>query len=436
MKKLVLKFTTLIMIFALTLSFAGCSLFNAIDSGYRSPSPVIETFNNKAEFGRVETEQRTKKDAMDIHDEVARAVVAIKTTSGSGSGVIVDMNVTDENGKVLDSANEFYILTCHHVIQAKGDITVYIPDAEGDNLGESDYDEKNYVFKGEIGGEITSGKAVTLVGGDQKSDVALLKLTVSNSAIAEKIVKAKFPPSADYKMRVLEQVIAIGNPAGDLPGTSSMGQISYINRETSVVGIGALTLLQIDVHISHGSSGGGLFNLYGELIGITSAGRDPTLSKDEDGDVKDVTTWDSLNFAIPYIVDVNNGDSDYGFMNIAGKLLASKTSTNYGYVPGRVGQFGFTTVEGSSIVQITDVTVGSISAIAGVKTGDIIINVAKGDSIGSSATQVTTNAQVSAVFGSLVVGEKVTIRVYRSSDKKEHDITMTAAQYKFCDTGK
>ena len=76
----------------------------------------------------------------------------------------------------------------------------------------------------------------------------------------------------------------MGNPTGYLPGTVTKGIVSYINREVSVEDIGTMTLIQVDAAINHGNSGGGLFNLAGELIGVVNSGADD---------------YQGLNFAIP-----------------------------------------------------------------------------------------------------------------------------------------
>ncbi len=422
MKKIAIKFTAIIMLFALTLSLAGCGAFQATNNNNQnnnnnSSQPVIQTLN-KAEFGVIEGD-RTGKNKLEVIANARASVVSIaianSSSSSAGSGVIVDMTLTDEEGTPLDTANDIYVLTCHHVVDGLGDIVVYLPDAELDNVGESDYDIDNYAFEGKIGNAIYTNNAVTLVGGDEKSDVALLKIRIDDSEIANKIVKAKFPPNAGYQMQVGEDVFAVGNPSGGAPGTVTVGNISYLYRETSIDSIGKMTLIQIDADIEHGSSGGGLFNMYGELIGLTNAGSD---------------TYPSINYAIPYVVDANKGTADFGFQNVAGQLLATKTSTNYGYVTGRRGEFGFVV---SQALIVTDVVVGSVSS-SWLQKGDIVRKIAKGDSIDLiGVPKVTSINQVTEVITSLSAGDKVSMLIERDGDDKT--VTMIAPQYKFCDTG-
>ncbi len=453
MKKLLLKLTTLIIILALTLSFAGCSLFeesttnpntnsgNYNNSGAGSTSEEVDTTpenvdtSYKAKFGVYQT--RAEKTKAQVASEVKGAVVAIQikvavtggTSLASGSGVIVDMNLTDNDGNVLDQENELYVMTCHHVIDSTGEITICLPDAENDNFNESDYNE-NYAFTGVIGSSITNN-SVTLVGGDEISDIALLKIKVDESKVdLTKIPKVKFP-SGDYKMTQGEEVVAIGNPSGTLPQTVSSGIISYINRET-LTEVGKQTLIQMDANIFHGSSGGGLFNLYGELIGITNAGRGvQTNSQDE------IECYNGINFAIPYTVK-NDASTDNGFMDIAEQLLKTKTANNFGYVlrSNKIGTFGFGLGKlTNNDVIITEIQNGSPVSETNLAVGDTIIKFIKGEQsdLSSTSKHISSIEDVDVVIKSLKVGDKVSLEV-KSKFGETKQVTMTARPYRFCDT--
>ncbi len=431
MKKTLLKIVTLITVFVLALSLTGCYLFESNNSDLQDQPPLVDNLTNKVEFGTIDGERLYNQKTKVIKD-VRGAVVAIQmensSSSSFGSGVIVDMSLTDEDGTVLDGANDFYILTCHHVIGDMGNITVYVPDAEFDNFGESDYNT-NYAFTGTISPNAGSGQAVTLIGGDLRSDIAVLKLTVADQTIANSITKVKFPPQSNYSLEVGEEVIAIGNSSGQLPGTVSLGHISYINREIVVSGVGDMTLVQLNIDMYHGNSGGGLFNMYGELIGITNSGLDGYLS--EDGE--NVIELGGLNFAVPYVIDADNGDADYGFMNVASKLLKNKTSTNYGYVAGRTAPLGFIAVEKNASLVVTAVQEGSVAALAGLRQDDVIVAASKGDSLGLFPTNIISNAQLTQFLKDTSVGDKITFKIQRGL--LTHSITVTLKQYVFCDTG-
>ncbi len=144
--------------------------------------------------------------------------------SGTGSGVIIS-----EKG---------YILTCHHVVEDASGIEVVL------NSGE------------------TFG--ATLVGSDADSDLAVIMIDPGDTALTY----AKQGCSED--LVVGESVVAIGNPLG-MGLTATTGIISATERRIEMSDGNGMTLLQTDAAINSGNSGGGLFNLAGELIGVVNA---------------------------------------------------------------------------------------------------------------------------------------------------------------------
>lgn len=377
---------------------------------------------------------RDKMDKVDAIEKVSRSVVAIRmavseSSVSYGSGVIVNISRVSENNENLDGDNVFYILTCHHVIEEKGDITVFVPDEEGDNFGEHDYDY-DYSFNGQIGG--TFSGQVSLIGGDLNSDIAIIKLDISGTGISsDKIVKANLAPATGYKMRVGEDVFAIGNPSGTLPGSVTVGTIGYINREVSISGIGNMTLIQLNTDIYHGSSGGALFNLYGEVIGITNSGSD---------------TYIGIGYAVPFVIDIANGTSDNGFINIASQLLGTYNGQNYGYVSGRKEKFGFTAqadANNSNTIKVASVIEGSQASKEGMKADDVIktvkvsrATVGQDGEISYQEEQLISIKSITTlteIIESLNKLDKLTINLRRPYI--DVSVTLTAKQFIFCDTG-
>ncbi len=158
-----------------------------------------------------------------VYDKVYKSVVVIRTSSGQGSGFVYSENL---------------ILTNWHVVE------------EVDVADVQFYDH-------------TRTTAYVLAT-DPYSDVAVLKidrkpadalpLTLGNSS----------------DIWIGETVVAIGNPLG-LTGSLSVGVISQVNRLLDLYPI-IVPVLQLDITIAPGSSGGPLLNLDGEVIGITNAG--------------------------------------------------------------------------------------------------------------------------------------------------------------------
>lgn len=219
----------------------------------------------------------------DIIAAIKDSVVEIRTQAvvsqhqyiqkGAGSGVIVG-NYKSEDG----SEQGYYIITNAHVIE----------DAISTN-------------RSQITVILTSGTEynASVVGSDSKSDIAVLKIKET-----KELTCATFA-NEEYKLRVGDEVIAIGNPLGQLGGTVTNGYISALDREILVDG-NKMNLLQTDAPINPGNSGGGLFNLRGELVGIINA-------KSTGTDIE------GIGFAIP--------------SNDALKVYSDMV--NYGYVTGR-----------------------------------------------------------------------------------------------------
>ena len=352
----------------------------------------------------------SKEDAI---DKVARSSVAIKVTtpdgSGSwGSGTIIDTPTgTDQKSKF-----EFYILTCYHVVDAEGaTVTVYLANKN------SVYGLTSYTFTGKIGGEIGANQAVTLVGGDKTSDIAVLKLTVPTlSTINEEIndyctAPVMVPSMAQedvadgsFGLRKGEDVFVIGNSTGILHGHVTTGTISFFNRECEVSEVGTMFLLEMDVNSYHGNSGGGLYNLYGELIGIPNCGDDVNLG---------------INYAIP-LATTGDAATDTGFINIAEQLIATCTDYNYGYISGRTVKLGFTVLDsGVDGVLVYEVAADSIAANAGLKTGDTIVKVhAELSDDEVTVYNITSLATLNAAFKEIGLLKPFMLEVRRGNGPK------------------
>ena len=157
-------------------------------------------------------------------------------TSGAGSGVIFDQN-----------GSYGYIVTNYHVISGANKITVRVKDGDG-------YKEYNAEY----------------IAGDSAGDIAVIRIEAGD----HQLTKAVFVSDSD-KLIVGEEVVAIGNPLGELGGTVTNGIISALDREI-VVEDNTMVLLQTNAAINPGNSGGGLFNMAGELVGIVNAKQSST----------------------------------------------------------------------------------------------------------------------------------------------------------------
>ena len=220
--------------------FAGSYLEKRLNGG--TPS---ERRNGDVNISVVEKGE--KKDAEDKPDgyyssaisDICDSVVEISTefktlgyfqyiASGAGSGVII--------------SDDGYIVTNNHVICKNDNMTV------AESISVRTRDGKDYEAE--------------VIGTDAQADVAVIKIE------AEDLTAATFGDSDT--LEVGDEVIAIGNPLGELGGTVTNGIISALAREVEVEGV-KMNLLQTNAAINPGNSGGGLFNMNGELIGLVNA---------------------------------------------------------------------------------------------------------------------------------------------------------------------
>lgn len=315
-------------------------------------SPVSQT-NEKQELSVEEIAKRVGPSIVGIScTSIIRGYFGNQTSESSGSGIIID------------SAG--HIVTNYHVIEGASKITV----------------------------KLTSGNQydATVVGGDQKTDIAVIKITAN-----EQINVATIGNSDEVEVGSL--AVAIGNPlASELFGTVTAGVISGVNRSMTV-GQREMNLIQTDAAISPGNSGGALINKYGEVIGINSVKL-----------VDDAA--EGLGFAIP--------------MNEAVPIM--QDLMNYGYVKGRP-------MIGVSVREITkelayynnllveeglyvmSVTEGSGAATAGIARGDIITKF--------DGQKVTSATQMNKIRDKHKAGDRVNVSILRGNIEQNVQITLT-----------
>lgn len=292
---------------------------------------------------------------------VADSVVEITTeyatvnsfyyTQGAGSGVIVN-----ENG---------YIITNNHVIN-----------------------DDDYGIAAKIIVRTTDGTEYTasVIGSDSDSDIAVLKIDATG-------LKAAVIGTSS-SLAVGEEIVIIGNPLGTLGGTVTNGIISALDREITV-GIETMNLLQTNAAVNPGNSGGGMFNLAGELVGIVNA------KYSESG-------IEGLGFAIP--ID----DAAY----VANEIL------EYGYVRGRVS-LHISTIDIDSYTKATYYRVNSLGlyvyeADEGFND-DVLQN---GDRIAQiDNIEITCAADLKAVLKKHEVGDTLTAVIVRNG--RYNTVTIT-----------
>ena len=181
----------------------------------------------------------------------------------------------------------------------------------------------------------------TLVGADADNDLAVLKIEADD-------LDPVTLGSSD-ELIVGDQVAAIGNPLGELTSTLTVGYVSAKERYVSTDNSTSINMMQTDCAINSGNSGGPLFNMKGEVVGITSAKYSGTSNSG--------ASIEGIGFAIP-IDDV---------VGLIGDII------EYGYVRAAYLGIMVTTQEEPNGVYVQSVEKGWCAAEAGLQAGDIII---------------------------------------------------------------
>ena len=224
--------------------------------------------------------------------------------------------------------------------------------------------------------------AAELIGHDENNDVALLKIE------AEDLPFVTIGSSED--LIVGDQVVAIGNPLGTLNATLTVGYISGKNRTISTDG-SSINMLQTDAAINPGNSGGPLFNMKGEVIGITTAKYSGTTSSG--------ASIEGIGFAIP-IDDV---------------MPLLEEIQNNGYVSTPYMGISITDQFAGMGAYVVQVDKGSAAAVAGIRVGDLIVSMGE-----HSVSSVST---LSAAMRDFKPGDTTKITVFRSGALVELTIT-------------
>ena len=286
-------------------------------------------------------------------------------STGAGSGVIFAEEKNEKGEKIAT-----YIITNNHVVSGASKIKVTL--TNGDT------------------------HQATLIGTDAQTDIAVIKISA---------VGLKLAALGDSSEILLSQpVIAIGNPLGELANSVTDGRISGLERIVTIDGV-EMSLLQTNAAVNPGNSGGGLFSLNGELIGIVNA--------KSSGDA-----IEGIGFAIP--------------INTA-KAVAEDIIT-YGYVSGRpsIGIFGsLVTKDNYTYYKEADVYdfiyqyyyANNNSILEGfyIENDDTVIYASEegekfleGDVVAEiGGTKVKTAADITSALSKYEIGDTVTVSVYR-----------------------
>jgi serine protease Do len=225
-----------------------------------------------------------------------------------------------------------------------------------------------------------------IVGVDKRTDVAVVKIEGSNLprlAIGD--------PS---KLRVGEWVIAIGSPFG-LENTVTAGIISAKARDTGDY----LPLIQTDVAVNPGNSGGPLINMRGEVIGINSQ-----IYSRSGG-------YMGISFAVPIDEAVRVADQ----LRTTGRVTRGRIGVQIGEVTKEVAEsLGMARAQGALIQRVEP---GGPAEKGGLEAGDIILKY--------NGTSIEKSSDLPRLVGATKPGTKVTLNVWRKGANRDVPLTIT-----------
>lgn len=311
-----------------------------------------------------ESDSSNSSDNYDTADGMAGEDIYKKVNPSVVSVISTTAEGTGSGSGVIMS-KDGYIITNNHVVDGAQSVSVQLSD--GTSLD------------------------AEIIGTDEQTDLAVIKVTPTSDLTA-----AEFGDSDELEPG--EYAYAIGSPGGvQFANTITGGRISAINRDLTV-NDRVMTLIQTDASINNGNSGGALINKYGQVVGITSA----KLS----GNAFGSATVEGMGFAIP--------------INTA-KDIVDEIIKN-GYVSGRpsIGITGrnVSSQDGSiSGVQVYSIDSRAKAASEGLKVGDVITAV--------NGTPTPTMDEVNTVKADKKAGDKLTLSVYRISEDKTINLTIT-----------
>ena len=302
----------------------------------------------------------------EVYAQNVNSTVGIRTSITTNYWGYQTQSAAAGSGFILSA--DGYVLTNYHVVEKSDSITVSLYNGE-------EYD-------------------ATLVGCDQSNDIAVLKID------AEGLTPAVLGDSDN--LNVGDQVVAIGNPLGELTFSLTTGAVSALNREVTLSSNVTMDLIQTDCAINSGNSGGALFNLYGEVIGITNAKYSSSSSGSE-------ASIDNIGFAIP----MNHVKNIVKSIIETGSITKPYIGVTVTAVSSEAQAYGLPT--GAAVRSVEE---DSPAAKGGLEANDIITEV--------NGTAITSSSDLVSYVGEQAPGDELKLKVYRQGETL--DITVTIGE--------
>ena len=280
------------------------------------------------------------------------------TTGGAGSGVILT-----EDGYIITNA---HVILDNNQQNVADTVTVRLTDG-------TEYPAEVKAY-------------------DTDEDIAIVKIDAKG-------LKAVKCGDSD-KLVVGQELVIVGNPLGELGGTVTNGIVSATEREIQVGGV-TMHLIQTNAAVNPGNSGGGMFNMRGELVGIVNA-------------KSSGTGIEGLGFAIPVNKAVSVSEELMTKGYVSGKPMIGVSFEDVTNDASSFFFFGSTTSNVKPGVYVSSLVEGMNDKV--LKEGDRIIAV-NGDEIGSSE-------DIKAAVSAASIGDKLTFQLYRDGKLMEVKVSV------------
>ena len=373
-----LKITLLSLAIVAAVAFGAVMMYVAYDHflGERHEQEQIQSPVEETEDGGYELEVNELPEQLpsnstgksltlvQVYEMTVNSVVGISTEATTN--VFGQEAVAASSGSGFILSEDGFVITNAHVVSGADRIQVELFNGES-------YDAE-------------------LIGEDTSFDIAVLKIE------AQDLQPVSVGDSDELK--VGEEVVAIGNPLGELTFTMTNGILSALDREINTDG-NPQNMLQTNAAINSGNSGGPLFDMDGNVIGVTTA--------KYSGSTSSGTTIEGLGFAIPIndALKVAYDLVEYGYvkgqayLGITVKTIDSQTAAYYGLPVGP---------------RVESVSVGSCAEQAGIVVGDIILQV--------NGIAVESNPELLSALKDYQAGDTITLKIYRSGAELETEVTL------------
>ncbi len=330
---------------------AGGSSSTTIQQG-RHENVTVDI--NEIETGKLMT-------AAEVYAKNVNSTVGIQTSITS-TNLWGQQTTSAASGSGFILTADGYIVTNYHVIQNANSVTV------------STYGGASYNAK--------------IVGYDESNDLAVLKIEATG--LSPVVL------GSSEKLNVGDTVLAIGNPLGELTFSLTTGVVSALNREVTFSGGTVMDLLQTDCAINSGNSGGALFNLYGEVVGITNA--------KYSGSSSSGASIDNIAFAIP----------------IDSVRAIVESIIEKGYYAKPVIGVSVTDVDENSRqlgipagAWVKEVTAGGAAEAAGIQANDVITAI--------NGTEISGVSDLKRILAKASAGDELSLVIWR----KNRSLTLT-----------